>query len=77
MARKSQHVVPASKGGWNVKKAGATRATKHFNRKEDAVKYAREVSKNSQSELYIHKKDGTIQKKDSHGNDPFPPKDKK
>jgi hypothetical protein len=27
-----------------------------------------------QSELYIHGKDGAIQRKDSYGNDPFPPK---
>lgn len=76
MAKKSHHVVPSS-GGWSVKKGGAERASKHFDKKEEAVKYGRDVSRNSGSELYIHKKDGTIQKKDSHGHDPNPPKDKK
>jgi len=77
MARKSHHVVPSKDGGWSVKKSGAERASKSFEKKDDAVKYGRGVSKSAGSELYIHKKDGTIQKKDSHGNDPCPPKDNK
>jgi hypothetical protein len=77
MANKSHHVVPAPDGGWNVKKGGSERASKHFEHKVDAEKYARNVSINQKSELVIHKRDGTIQKKDSHGNDPNPPKDKK
>lgn len=77
MAKKTTHVVPSKGGGWNVKKGGASRASKHFDKKEEAVKYGRNKSKESGSEFYIHKKDGTIQKKDSHGNDPCPPKDKR
>jgi hypothetical protein len=77
MTKKSNHVIPATKGGWSVKKSGSTRASKHFETKEDAVKYARKISRDSSSELYIHKKDGTIQERDSFGNDPFPKKDKK
>ena len=34
------------------------------------------VSQNQHSELIPHRKDGTIQNPDSHGNDPCPPKDK-
>ena len=74
MINKSHHVVP-SKDGWSVRKGGAERASRSFDRKEDAVHYAREVSKHQHSELYIHKRDGTIQNKESHGKDPFPPKD--
>jgi len=77
MTKKSHHVVPAPDGGWNVKKGGADRASKHFEIKKDAESYARKVSVNQKSELVIHKSDGTIQKKDSHGNDPHPPKDRK
>jgi hypothetical protein len=73
---KTHHVVPAKDGGWNVKKGGADKASKHFEDKKDAVDFGREVSKNQRSELYIHKKDGTIQSKDSHGKDPIPPRDK-
>lgn len=77
MPRKSHHVVPDPDGGWNLKKGGASRASKHFETKADAVKHGRQVSKNQRSEFVVHKRDGTIQRKDSHGNDPLPPRDKK
>ncbi len=76
MSRKTHHVVPSRNGGWNVTKGGAKKASKSFEIKREAVEYAREISKNQESELYIHKKDGTIERKDSHGNDPNPLKDK-
>lgn len=38
--------------------------------------WSREKSRQEKSELIPHKKDGTIQNPDSHGNDPNPPKDK-
>jgi len=72
----THHVVPSKDGGWNVTKGGAERASKHFPDKETAVRYGREVSENQGSELYIHRRDGTIQTKDSHGQDHHPPKDR-
>ena len=72
----SHHVVPNPDGGWDIKKGGAARSSGHFNRKQDAVDFGRQISRNQRTEFYIHKKDGRIQKKDSHGNDPCPPKDK-
>ncbi|WP_167630246.1 DUF2188 domain-containing protein [Listeria valentina] len=71
---KNQHVVPNSNGGWDVKGAGNERATKHTDTKQEAVNYAREISRNQNSELFIHGKNGQIQSRDSHGNDPHPPK---
>lgn len=71
---KTHHVVPAPQGGWNVKKGGAERTSNHTNTKKEAIDIARKISQNQGSELYIHGKDGKIQQKDSHGNDPFPPK---
>ncbi len=70
----SHHVVPNSKGGWKVQKGGGTRSSRHFDRKKDAVDAGRKISKNQGTEFYVHGRDGTIQKKDSHGNDPYPPK---
>jgi uncharacterized protein YdaT len=70
----TRHVVPNTDGGWDSKKGGAERASKHFDKKQDAVDYSRELSKKQKTELVIHKKDGKIQRKDSHGNDNFPPK---
>lgn len=77
MSRKTHHVVPNPNGGWDVKKGGSERAIKHHNTKDTAINQAREISRNQKSELVIHKKDGTIQNSDSHGNDPCPPKDKR
>jgi uncharacterized protein YdaT len=71
MANKTHHVVPGgSKGGWDVKKGGADKASSHYETKQDAVKAAREISKNQKTELVIHNSDGKIGPKDSHGNDP-------
>lgn len=71
---KSQHVVPDKNGGQNVKGAGNSKATKHFDTKQPATDYARKISQNQGSELIIHNKDGRIAQKDSHGKDPHPPK---
>lgn len=75
MKSKSHHVVPdGAKGGWNIKKSGADRASSHHNTKKEAVKIAREISRNQKTELVIHNKNGRIAQKDSHGNDTYPPK---
>ena len=76
MPRKTHHIVPNPEGGWDVKKGGAERASKHFGTKKDAEDWGREVSRNQGTEFVIHGKNGQIQQSDSHGNDPCPPKDK-
>jgi hypothetical protein len=76
MTRKERHVVPNPDGGWDSKRENAERASKHFERKEDAMDWSRNKSRQEGSELIPHRKDGTIQNPDSHGNDPCPPKDK-
>lgn len=77
MARKTQHVVPAKQGGWNVKKGGSTRATVHTKTKSEAQSIARGIAKNQKAELVIHGKNGRIQNANSFGNDPCPPRDTK
>lgn len=76
MAKKSNHVVPST-FGWAVKNSGSERASKTFGTKEKAISYGRELSKTEKTELYIHKKNGMIENKNSYGNDPNTPKDKK
>ena len=71
---KSHHVVPNPKGGWDVKRDGADRASIHRDRKQDAIDDGRQISRNQSTEIFIHGKDGQIQRRDSHGNDPYPPK---
>lgn len=70
----SHHVVPNADGGWDVKKDGAYRSSGHFDKKQNGVNAVRKISQNQDTELYIHGKDAKIQNKDSHGNDPYPPK---
>lgn len=71
---KSHHVVPNPDGGWDIKIGGGSKSLQHFEIKQPAIDRAREISRNQESELFIHGKDGKIQSRDSHGNDPFPPK---
>lgn len=74
--RRTQHVVPNS-GGWDVKRGGGTKTTKHFDNKALAIAFARDISRNQGAELIVHGRDGKIQTSDSHGSDPCPPVDKK
>ena len=69
----THHVVPNQDGGWDVKRGGGQKASHHTDTKVEAEKIARDISKNQGTELVIHGKDGKIQSKDSHGNDPYPP----
>ncbi len=71
---KTHHVVPNPNGGWDVKKGGGQRASNHTSTKAEAEDIAREISKKQGSELFIHGRNGRIQRKDSHGNDKFPPR---
>lgn len=72
---KSTHVVPnTDKGGWDIKQSGGERSSGHFDTKKEAEDRARQISKNQETELVIHNKDGKISRKDSHGNDDHPPK---
>ncbi|MDD2992014.1 MAG: DUF2188 domain-containing protein [Pygmaiobacter sp.] len=77
MAKNTHHVVPSSNGGWDVKRGGAQRASVHTETKADAIKVGRVISQRARSEFVIHGMDGKIQRSDSHGNDPCPPKDQR
>jgi hypothetical protein len=77
MTKPSKHVVPSPGGGWAVKNSRASRASRTFDTQAEAVKYAREAAKKAHSELYVHRRDGTIKEKDSYGQDPLPPRDKR
>lgn len=74
---KPQHVIPNKDGGWQVKGEGNSRPTKVTTTKVEAIKIGTEIAKNQKTELVIHNQDGKISNKNSFGNDPCPPKDKK
>ncbi|MBO9378077.1 DUF2188 domain-containing protein [Sphingomonas histidinilytica] len=72
MSGKNQHVVP-HEGGWAVKGAGNSRATSVHETQAQAIEAARNIARNQESELLIHRRNGQIRERDSFGNDPFPP----
>lgn len=73
MAKRDQHVVP-HKEGWAVRGAGSRQASSVHSTQGEAIDAAREIARNQRTELYIHRRNGQIRERDSHGNDPFPPK---
>jgi len=74
MSKNEHHVVPTPDGEWGIKKSGGEKYSHVYDTKKDAVDKAREISRNQGTELVIHRKNGTIEGKDSHGNDNFTPK---
>lgn len=73
MTKRNQHVVPHPKG-WAVKGAGASKATSVHSTQKSAISAARNSARNQGTELFVHNKQGQIRERDSHGNDPHPPK---
>ena len=72
----NQHVVPHC-DRWAVKGENNQRATSVFDTQKEAISAARQIAVNKGSELFIHGKNGQIRDRDSYGNDPCPPKDKR
>lgn len=71
--KRNQHVVPHN-NGWAVKGAGNGKATKVVDTQKEAIGIAKQIAKNQQSELVIHRPDGRIRDKESYGNDDCPPR---
>lgn len=76
MGNKSIHTVPAG-SKWAVKKEGTKEPVSTHMTKAAALKNAISLAKKDHVEHVIHGRDGKIQDKDSYGNDPCPPRDKK
>jgi Uncharacterized protein conserved in bacteria (DUF2188) len=75
-----RHIVPNPKGGWDVKKPGADRASSHHQTQAEAEAAAKEILANQGGgEAVIHGQDGRIRDSDTvaPGNDPDPPQDTK
>ena len=70
---KNQHVVPYG-NEWAVRAEGNGRPTSIHRTQAEAIDAAREIARNQESELVIHRSDGRIRERDSYGSDPLPPK---
>jgi len=73
---KDQHVVRRP-DGWGVRGEGNGRDTSHHDTQKEAIDAAREIAQNQRSEVVIHDRHGRIRDKDSYGNDPAPPIDRR
>ncbi len=73
MNKRNQHITP-HKEGWQIRGAGAQRATSVHRTQAEAIDRGREISQNQESELLIHGRNGRIRARGSHGSDPYPPK---
>lgn len=56
-------VTANEEGNWVVQTEGAKQPAYVFNKKEDAVKRAKEIANNKQTQLIIHRKDDTVEEK--------------
>ena len=73
MPGKNQHVLKRN-GHWAVIGEGNSRATSTHKTQNEATKVATSIAKNQKSELIVHDKEGLISRRNSYGNDPYPPK---
>lgn len=66
---KDVHVVPHD-DKWAVRRPHSDRVSRTFDTQQDAIDYGRGIAQRDQSELFIHRPDGRIRDRDSHGRDP-------
>ncbi len=75
MSKKDVHTTPNPEGkGW-VNQVGGEVVSRHRTQ-ENAADKGRDIARQNESEHAIHRRDGTIGRKNSYGGDPNPPKDK-
>ncbi|MCC4906990.1 DUF2188 domain-containing protein [Microbacterium sp. cx-59] len=74
-----RYVVPnQERGGWDVKKENAERASAHFDTQKEAIARAREIVDNSgggQGDVRIQGRNGKFRDSDSGRNNESPAKD--
>ncbi|MFA0814468.1 MAG: DUF2188 domain-containing protein [Anaerofustis sp.] len=74
MSKKVRHVVPSVKGGWVVKDSGSSVSSEIYATKEQAINKGVTISRVDGSQLFIHRKDGSIGDVRSYAADTLPPR---
>lgn len=78
MKKKNVHTVYNSdRKMWETKMEKQDKPIRSAHTKQRAMENSVREAKRSKVEHVIHNRDGKISDKDSYGNDPHPPKDKK
>lgn len=62
---------------WAARRPNTERVSKVFDTQKQAIDYGRQIAQRDHSELLVHNREVQIRHRDSFGNDPCPPKDKK
>ena len=73
MKRNNVHILPRG-NEWAVRREGAERVSSHHRTQAEATDAGRQTAQREGVELIIHRPNGQIRDRDSHGHDPFPPK---
>lgn len=60
-----QHLVPHS-DGWAIKEEHAKKASFVFSTKEEALKKAKSIASNQETQLIIHRQDGSIERQENY-----------
>ena len=76
MALDKYEIRPNDKGGWSFIKTGGERATRTFEKKTEAVKFAAEFGKTHDFSLRIKGEDGKIQEERTYPRSKDPKKSK-
>lgn len=63
------HVVHKG-GSWAVEEEGASDKAEQFPNREEAINAGKQLAKQNEVELIIHREDGSIGERNSYGNDP-------
>lgn len=78
MKNKNIHTVfNSDRHMWETKIEKQEKPLSYSHTKDIAIEKSIREAKEREVEHVIHNKDGKISDKDSYGNDPFPPRDKK
>ena len=77
MAKENIHVLYRKDGMWEVKREHREKPFAVFEQQGKAIEEGRRMAKKDKVEFIIHDSHNRISDKDSYGNDPFPPRDKK
>jgi hypothetical protein len=74
MAKNIHTVYSSGRDMWENKEEGNTTPLSSHRTKETAVDYGASLARSRRVEHFIHGRDGTIQSRNSYGNDPYPPR---
>lgn len=77
MGKKPGVNVVRHDGKWAVVRDDAQRASRTFDRQQDAIDYGRPIAQRDETELRIQDRHGQWRDSDSYGPDPVPPNDRK